>query len=199
VGTDLREKTGLGVLGLGRWITGCADWESFGMNLLPEPEPDTEAAKARQQSLVSRTSCSSGPNPDDPLGVSSRTRGLVGARSLERMKPTAWLSQTVRRGRSSKRSLDRVLKTSKSPARRSTYSTLSAACVSPLPDLDNVLATPHIGYVSHVLQYVLRGYRLEYSDWLDAHQNSAGTGKTMPKKLEGMVAVITGGTAEGLG
>jgi len=33
-----------------------------------------------------------------------------------------------------------------------------------LPDAENVLATPHIGYVSHVLQDVLRGYRLEYSE-----------------------------------
>jgi hypothetical protein len=30
--------------------------------------------------------------------------------------------------------------------------------------LDNVLATPHIGYVSQVLQDVLRRYRFEHSE-----------------------------------
>jgi len=48
----------------------------------------------------------------------------------------------------------------------------------PFRTLDNVLATPHIGYVSHDL------YKTFYEDtvsnirkWLDAHQNSAGTGE----------------------
>ena len=48
----------------------------------------------------------------------------------------------------------------------------------PFRTLDNVLATPHIGYVSRGL------YKTFYEDtvanirkWLDAHQNSAGTGK----------------------
>jgi len=69
----------------------------------------------------------------------------------------------------------------------------------PFRTLDNVLATPHIGYVSRGL------YKTFYEDtvsnirkWLDAHQNSAGTGENMPKRLEGKVAVITA-AQKGLG
>jgi len=101
---------------------------------------------------------------------SSRTRGLIGAAELARMKPTARLINTSRGPIVEEQALISVL-TNKQIA----YAAIDVFDVEPLPPdhpfraLDNVLATPHIAYVSQGL------YKTFYEDtvsnirkWLDA-------------------------------
>ena len=105
------------------------------------------------------------------LVLSSRTRGLVGAAELEGMKPTAWLINTSRGPIVEEQALITALQN-----KRLAGAAIDVFDIEPLPPshpfrtLDNVLATPHIGYVSDGL------YRTFYEDtvsniqqWLDTH------------------------------
>src|SRR6202049_261201 len=146
VGTDLGGKA-LGVLGLGRVGSQVARVGSaFGMNLI-----------AWSQNLTPH------------VVLSSRTRGLVGAAELERMKPTARLINASRGPIVEEQALISALKNEQIAG-----AAIDVFDIEPLPPthpfrtLDNVLATPHIGYVSHGL------YKTFYEDtvsnirkWLD--------------------------------
>jgi phosphoglycerate dehydrogenase-like enzyme len=93
VGADLRGKT-LGVLGLGRIGSQVSRIGSaFGMNLIAWSQNMTpEAAQAAGAILVSKDQLFEQADiVTIHLVLSSRTRGLVGAAELERMKPTARL------------------------------------------------------------------------------------------------------------
>ncbi|HEX4166700.1 MAG TPA: NAD(P)-dependent oxidoreductase [Bryobacteraceae bacterium] len=105
------------------------------------------------------------------LVLSGRTRGLVGLAELERMKPTAWLINASRGPIVEEQALINVLKN-----KQIAGAAIDAFDIEPLPPshpfrtLDNVLATLHIGYVSHGL------YKTFYEDsvsnirkWLDTH------------------------------
>jgi phosphoglycerate dehydrogenase-like enzyme len=105
------------------------------------------------------------------LVLSSRTRGLVGPAELERMKPTAWLINASRGPIVDEQAFISVLKN-----KQIAGAAIDVFDVEPLPPshpfrtLDNVLATPHIGYVSHSL------YKTFYEDtvsnirkWLDTN------------------------------
>ncbi len=181
VGTDLRGKT-LGVLGLGQIGSQVARIGSaFGMNLIAwSQNMTTEVAKAAGAILVSKDQLFERADIlTIHLVLSSRTRGLVGAAELERMKSTAWLINTSRGPIVEEQALISVLKN-----KQIAGAAIDVFDIEPLPPdhpfrtLDNALATPHIGYVSHGL------YKTFYEDtvsnirkWLDTHQNSARTGK----------------------
>ena len=105
------------------------------------------------------------------LVLSGRTRGLVGTGELERMKPTAWLINTSRGPIVEEQALTCVLKN-----KQIAGAAIDVFDIEPLPPdhpfrtVDNVLATPHIGYVSRSL------YKTFYEDtvanihkWLDTH------------------------------
>src|SRR5215471_933404 len=105
------------------------------------------------------------------LVLSSRTRGLVGAAELQSMKPTAWLINASRGPIVEEQALISVLKN-----KQIAGAAIDVFDIEPLPPshpfrtLDNVLATPHIGYVSDGL------YKTFYEDtvsnirkWLDTH------------------------------
>jgi phosphoglycerate dehydrogenase-like enzyme len=93
------------------------------------------------------------------LVLSGRTRGLVGAAELESMKPTALLINASRGPIVDEQALISVLKN-----KRIACAAIDVFDIEPLPPshsfrtLDNVLATPHIGYVSHGL------YKTFYED-----------------------------------
>jgi phosphoglycerate dehydrogenase-like enzyme len=173
VGTDLRGKT-LGVLGLGRIGSQVARVGSaFGMNLIAWSQNMTpEAATAAGAILVSKDQLFEQADIlTIHLVLSSRTRGLVGAAELERMKPTALLINASRGPIVDEHALITVL-TNKHIA----GAAIDVFDIEPLPPshpfrtLDNVLATPHIGYVSAGL------YATFYEDtvsnirkWLDTH------------------------------
>src|SRR6202162_1599958 len=174
VGTDLRGMT-LGVLGLGRIGSQVARIGSaFGMNLIAWSQNMTpEAAKAAVTTLVSKSQLF---ERADILTIhlvfSSPTRGLVGAAELERMKPTARLINASRGPTVEEQALISALKNKKiAGAAIDVFEIEPLPASHPFRTLDNVLATPHIGYVSHGL------YKTFYEDtvssirkWLDTHQ-----------------------------
>ena len=171
VGTDLRGKT-LGILGLGRIGSQVARLGSaFGMNPVAWSQNLTpEAATAAGATLVSRDQLFEQADIlTIHLVLSGRTRGLVGSSELGRMKPTARLINASRGPIVDEQALIGALKN-----RQIAGAAVDVFDIEPLPashplrTLDNVLATPHIGYVSHGL------YRTFYEDtvanvrkWLD--------------------------------
>src|ERR1700690_1591028 len=173
VGTDLRGKT-LGVLGLGRVGSPVARVGSaFGMNLIAWSQNMTpETAKATGAILVSKDQLFERADIlTIHLVLSGRTHGLVGAADLEKMKPTAWLINASRGPIVEEQALITALQN-----KRLAGAAIDVFDIEPLPPshpfrtLDNVLATPHIGYVSQDL------YKTFYQDtvsnirkWLDTH------------------------------
>jgi len=171
VGVDLRGKT-LGVLGLGNVGSEVARIGSaFGMKLIAWSQNMTsEAAKAAGAILVSKDQLFERADIlTIHLVLSNRTLGLVGAAELERMKPTAWLINASRGPIVEEQALITALQN-----KRLAGAAIDVFDIEPLPPshpfrtLDNVLATPHIGYVSQGL------YKTFYEDtvsnirkWLD--------------------------------
>ena len=171
VGSDLRGKT-LGVLGLGRIGSEVARiGRAFGMNLIAwSQNMTTQTAGAVGAIFVSKNELF---DQADILTIhvvlSNRTRGLVGAAELARMKPTARLVNTSRGPIVDEQALISVLEN-----KQIAGAAIDVFDVEPLPPdhpfrtLDTVLATPHIGYVSEGL------YKTFYEDtvsniqtWLD--------------------------------
>jgi phosphoglycerate dehydrogenase-like enzyme len=173
VGIDLRGKT-LGIVGLGNVGSQVARIGSaFGMQLIAWSQNMTpEAAKAAGAILVSKDQLFERADIlTIHLVLSSRTRGLVGPAELERMKPTAILINASRGPIVDEQALISALKNKEIAG-----AAIDAFDIEPLPlshpfrTLDNVLATPHIGYVSQGL------YKTFYEDtvlnirnWLDGN------------------------------
>jgi len=171
VGTDLRGKT-LGVLGFGRIGSQVARVGSaFGMNLVAWSQNLTpEVAHAAGGTLVSKDQLFEQADVlTIHLVLSNRTRGLVGAAELGKMKPTARLINASRGPIVDEQALISALKN-----KQIAGAAVDVFDIEPLPPshpfrtLENVLATPHIGYVSEGL------YRTFYEDvvsnirkWLD--------------------------------
>jgi phosphoglycerate dehydrogenase-like enzyme len=171
VGTDLRGKT-LGLLGLGRIGSQVARVGSaFGMNLVAWSQNLTsEVAQAAGATLVSKDQLFEQADVlTIHLVLSGRTRGLVGAAELGKMKPTARLINASRGPIVDEQALISALKN-----KQIAGAAVDVFDIEPLPAshqfrrLANVLATPHIGYVSDGL------YKTFYEDvvsnirkWLD--------------------------------
>jgi phosphoglycerate dehydrogenase-like enzyme len=151
VGSDLHGKT-LGILGLGaigQWIAryGLA----FGMKVIAWSENLT--AERAAESGVTYVSKQELFEQSDILSVhlvlSDRSRGLVDAQALAWMKPTAYLINTARGP-----IIDEVALIETLRQRKIAGAALDVFDIEPLPvehpfrDLDNVLPTPHIGYVT---------------------------------------------------
>src|SRR6201998_3078883 len=145
VGTDLRGKT-LGVLGLGRVGSQVAlVGRALGMHLIAWSQNMTpEAAKAAGAVLVSKDQLF---ERADILTIhvvlSSRTRGLVGAAEMDKMKPTALLINASRGPIVEEEALISVLKN-----KRIAGAAIDVFAIEPMPPshpfrmFDNVLATP---------------------------------------------------------
>jgi phosphoglycerate dehydrogenase-like enzyme len=172
VGDGLRGKT-LGVLGLGNIGSEVARiGGAFGMEVIAWSQNLTaEKAQTCGARLVSKAELFR--NADIltiHLVLSDRTRALVGAAELQAMKPSARLINTSRGPIVDEPALIEVLR-----ERRIAAAALDVFDIEPLPvdhpfrSLENVLSTPHIGYVTRDL------YRTFYGDtvknitrWLDA-------------------------------
>src|SRR4029077_13573929 len=152
----------LGVLGLGRIGSEVARIGlAFGMEVIAWSQNLTpEKAQTCGARLVSREDLFR--NADIltiHLVLSQRTRGLVGAAELRAMKPSARLINTSRGPIVDEPALIEVLR-----ERRIAGAALDVFKIEPLPaehpfrSLDNVLATPHIGFVAREL------YRTFYGD-----------------------------------
>jgi phosphoglycerate dehydrogenase-like enzyme len=151
VGVGLRGKT-LGVLGLGK-LGGqvAAIGKAFGMEVVAWSRNLTEARCAEVGvRRVEKDALFSGADMVTiHLVLGERTRGLVGAAELALMKPTAYLVNTSRGPIVDEAALADAL-----AARRIAGAAIDVYSREPLPadsrlrGLDNVLLTPHLGYVT---------------------------------------------------
>ena len=161
IGTGVHGKT-LGVLGLGRLgAQVAAVGRVFGMNLIAWSQNLTaEQAAAQGALLVGKDELFAAADVlTIHLVLGERTRGLVGAAELARMKPSAILVNTSRGPIVDEAALIAAL-----GERRIAGAALDVYDVEPLPAehklrrLPNTLLTPHLGYVTE------ENYRLGYGD-----------------------------------
>lgn len=151
IGTDLAGKT-LGVIGLGRIGRRIAAFGTLlGMRVLAwGPTLTIERAAASAAKHVSlETLLAESDVVSLHLRLSDTTRGLLTARHLALMKPTAYFVNTARGPIVDEAALVAALR-----ERRIAGAALDVYDVEPLPGdhpllaLDNVVLTPHIGYVT---------------------------------------------------
>ena len=172
IGDDLSGKT-LGIIGLGNLGSQVAKIGlAFGMQVLAWSQNLTaEKAAAVGATLVSKEALLRQSDfVSVHLVLSERTRGLIGAAELSLMKPSARLVNTSRGPIVVEAALIAALE-----AGRIAGAAIDVYDVEPLPadhpyrNLEHLLATPHIGYVSRALYE--RFYRDTVSNilaWLDA-------------------------------
>lgn len=151
VGVDLHGKT-LGLFGLGKIGARCAAiGRAFGMNVVAwSPNLTAERADAVGARLVAKHELLAISDVVSiHLVLGERSRGLIGAHELSQMKPSALLVNTSRAPIVDRAALIDALR-----AGRIAGAGLDVFDVEPLPaddalrTLPNVLATPHLGYVS---------------------------------------------------
>jgi phosphoglycerate dehydrogenase-like enzyme len=152
IGVDLHGRT-LGVLGLGNIGTRVARvGVAFGMRVLAWSENLTaDRARAAGAELVSSKHDLLGQSDfvSIHLVLSARTRGLVGADDLRRMKRTAYLINTSRAPIVDRNALVQALREGWiAGAGLDVFEEEPPPADDPLRSLPNVLATPHLGYVS---------------------------------------------------
>src|ERR1700686_2665979 len=161
VGQDLSGKI-LGVVGLGN-IGGQAGRVglAFGMKIIAWSQNMTpEIAEAAGAKLVSKDELFRGADiVTIHLILSGRTKGLVGAAELRLMKPTSRLINTSRGPIVDEASLIKALRShAMAGAAIGVFDQEPLPAQHPFRTMDNVLATPHIGYVAENL------YRTFYGD-----------------------------------
>lgn len=151
LGEDVGGKT-LGIVGLGKLGSQVAGiGRALGMktiawssNLTPEACEKAGVTYATKEELFATADVIS-----IHLVLSERSRGLVGRDDLARMKPTAYLINTARGPIVDEAALLEVLQAGKiAGAGLDTYSQEPLPIDSPLRKLDNVVITPHLGYVT---------------------------------------------------
>jgi phosphoglycerate dehydrogenase-like enzyme len=171
IGPDLEGHT-LGVLGLGKLGARVAKTaQALGMkiiawsqNLTPEKCREAGVEYATKEDLFRQADFVS-----IHVILSQRSRGLVGAKELGLMKPTAYLVNTSRGPIVDEAALIAALKD-----KRITGAALDVFDVEPLPldhpfrKMDNVVLTPHLGYVSlQNYQAYFKGVVEDIRGWLD--------------------------------
>jgi phosphoglycerate dehydrogenase-like enzyme len=151
IGPELEGMT-LGVLGLGKLGTRTANVaKAFGMKVIAWSQNLT--AEKCQEAGVGHVSKEDLFKQSDFITIhtilSDRTRGVVGAKELAAMKPTAFLINTSRGPIVDEASLLAALR-----EKRIAGAGLDVFDVEPLPldhplrKMDNVVLTPHLGYVA---------------------------------------------------
>ncbi len=151
VGLDLAGST-LGLVGLGKIGTRMATVaRAFEMDVAAwSPHLDEERAAAAGARLVSKAELFAGSDVVSlHMVLADSTRGIVGVGELASMRPTAYLVNTSRAGLVDGPALVDALRTGGIAG-----AGLDVHDVEPLPlddelrTLPNVLATPHLGYVT---------------------------------------------------
>ncbi|HEY6820688.1 MAG TPA: D-2-hydroxyacid dehydrogenase family protein [Burkholderiales bacterium] len=166
VGTTLRGKT-LGIYGYGRIGEVVAGYgKAFGMEVRVWAR-EAAREKARSQGYAAAKSKEAFFEECDIITLHMRlvdaTRGIVKAADLARMKPTALIVNTSRAGLIEKNALENALKAGRpGMAAVDVYEeepVVNAA--HPLLALDNVVCTPHLGYVTR------EEYEIQFTDIFD--------------------------------
>lgn len=171
IGKDLEGLT-FGIVGLGKLGQRVANIaKAFGMkvlawsqNLTPERATDSGVVYATKEELFAKSDFIS-----IHVVLSDRSRGLITAADIARMKPSAFLINTARAPIVDQAALIKALQDKKIAG-----AGLDVFEIEPLPvdhpyrKLDNVVLTPHLGYVSE------QNYRRYFPDivedirgWLD--------------------------------
>jgi phosphoglycerate dehydrogenase-like enzyme len=158
-GVEIEGKT-LGVIGLGKLGSKMAGLgKAFGMkviawspNLTPERCKDAGVGYASKEELFANADIIS-----IHVVLSERSRGLVGASDLARMKPTAYLVNTSRGPIVDEQALLETLQQKKiAGAGIDVFSVEPLPVDHPFRKLDNMVLTPHLGYAT------LDGLRAHY-------------------------------------
>ena len=161
LGRDLRGSV-LGVLGLGTLGTHVARLgQAFGMEVIAWSQNLTEerAAEVGVRRVEKDTLFDSSDFLTIHLLLSDRTRGLVGMRELERMRPDAFLINTSRAAIVNTTALYAALRERRiGGAALDVFDTEPLAVDDPIRKLPNVVLTPHIGYVTR------ETYRVGYGE-----------------------------------
>jgi phosphoglycerate dehydrogenase-like enzyme len=150
IGYGAKGKT-LGIIGLGRLGTMVANYgKAFGLELIGWSRNLTEARAAEAD--VKRVEKDELFQRADivtiHVGLNDQSRGLVGAAELARMKPTSYIVNTSRGPIIDEAALLAALK-----GRRIAGAAIDVYDREPVPkdhpflELDNVVLTPHLGYV----------------------------------------------------
>jgi D-3-phosphoglycerate dehydrogenase len=151
IGTDLLGKT-LGLVGLGKLGSKVAKFATalemkvmaWSQNLTPERCAEVGVTYASKEQLFAESDFVS-----IHLVLSERTRGLIGAPEFALMKPSAFLVNTSRGPIVDEAALLDALQ-----GRRIAGAGLDVFDVEPLPEdhplrrLQNIVLTPHLGYVT---------------------------------------------------
>jgi phosphoglycerate dehydrogenase-like enzyme len=164
LGEAVNERT-LGIVGLGRLgsVTARVGLAfnmrvlAWSQNLTPERAQEAGVTYATKDELFSRSDYIS-----IHYTLSDRSRGMIGAREFGLMKPTAYLINTSRGPIVDEQALIQALR-SKSIAGAG----LDVFDIEPLPldhplrDMENVVITPHLGYVTEEGYKTMFGQTLE--------------------------------------
>jgi D-3-phosphoglycerate dehydrogenase len=187
VGNSLRGRT-LGIHGYGRIGRVVAGYgKAFGMNVLVWAREDS-LGRARSDGHAVATSKQAFFSECDVISLHLRlveaTRGIVTADDLARMKPTALLVNTSRAPLIEPGALVAALKAGHpGMAAVDVYEEEPVLDTSyPLLAMDNVVCTPHIGYVTR------DEYEVQFSDIFDqivAYAAGKPINVVNPKVLEG--------------
>jgi D-3-phosphoglycerate dehydrogenase len=151
VGMEIEGRT-LGVIGLGKLGTKVSKLaQAFGMNVIAW-SPNLTPEKCQEVGVTYATKEDLFATADIVtihVVLSQRSRGLVGAAELARMKPTAYLVNTARGPIVDEGALLEALTQKKIAG-----AGIDVFAVEPLPvdhpfrKLDNIVLTPHLGYVT---------------------------------------------------
>jgi len=167
-GIEIEGRT-LGVVGLGKLgskVAGLA--KAFGMkviawspNLTPERAKEVGVGYASKEELFANADIVT-----VHVVLSQRSRGLVGRDDLARMKPTAFLVNTSRGPIVDEQALSETLQQKKiAGAAVDVFSVEPLPVDHPFRKLDNMVITPHLGYVS---VDALRAHYSQMVDTIDA-------------------------------
>ena len=151
LGIDLYGKT-LGILGLGKLGTRVARAaNAFDMKVIAWSQNLTaEKATAAGATLVGKEELLKQSDfVTIHMQLSLRTRGLIGAAELALMKPTAFFINTSRGPIADEKAIEAALKGKKiAGAAIDVYDEEPLALDHPFRKLDNIVITPHLGYVT---------------------------------------------------
>jgi phosphoglycerate dehydrogenase-like enzyme len=164
IGLEIEGRT-LGVVGLGKLgakVSGLA--KAFGMNVIAW-SPNLTAERCKEVGVGYATKEELFATADIitvHVVLSQRSRGLVGCEDLARMKPTSYLVNTARGPIVDEAALLETLQHKKIAG-----AAIDVFSVEPLPvdhpfrKLDNIVLTPHLGYVTE------EGFRAHYSQMVE--------------------------------
>jgi phosphoglycerate dehydrogenase-like enzyme len=171
IGIDLKGKT-IGIVGLGNIggaiarIARAFEMEviAWSQNLTDEKAQAAGARRVEKEELFRQADIVT-----LHLILSGRTRDIVGKRELGLMKPSAWLINTSRGPLIDETALIEALQEKRiAGAALDVFDTEPLPADHPFRTMDNLLATPHIGYVTEDT------YKIFYQDtvenlvaWLD--------------------------------